>query len=127
MPPEEVAAKYNTSIDLTTPAKSQGLTSAEAAKRLVEYGPNALTPPKKRNPFLRYLDFLMGLFNLLLIGAGILTVSWKREKWGSRLWIGSRRADGVVLGDLQYIVYAVDPANNFQNVYTGWLWLHGRA
>ncbi|KAI9002514.1 hypothetical protein DFJ74DRAFT_695887 [Hyaloraphidium curvatum] len=91
MTPEEVAAKYSTAINLTTPAQSPGLTTAEATKRLVEYGPNALTPPKKRHPILRYLDFLSGLFNVLLIGAGVLS----------------------------YIVYAVDPANNFQNVYTG--------
>lgn len=88
---EEVAAKYSTAVDAAAPARSPGLTAAEAAKRLVEYGPNALTPPKKRSPILRYLDFLMGLFNLLLIGAGVLT----------------------------YVVYAVDPANNYQNVYTG--------
>jgi sodium/potassium-transporting ATPase subunit alpha len=88
---DAVAAKYDTSINLAAPAKSMGLTSAEAAKRLVENGPNALTPAKKRSPFLRYLDFLLGLFNLLLLGAGALT----------------------------YIVYGVDPVNNFQNVYTG--------
>ncbi|KAI9345029.1 hypothetical protein BDR26DRAFT_818675 [Obelidium mucronatum] len=67
----EVATKYNVSIDASKPQDSQGLTAAEAAKRLAENGPNQLTPPKKRHWLLRFLDILLGLFNLMLIISGI--------------------------------------------------------
>lgn len=39
---------------LSTQVTKDGLTSAEAAKRLEEYGPNKL-PEGTRNPFLVYL------------------------------------------------------------------------
>ncbi|KAJ3193161.1 hypothetical protein HDU67_005222, partial [Dinochytrium kinnereticum] len=67
----DVAAKFNVSIDEAKPQASLGLTSEEAAKRLVENGPNMLTPPKKRHPFLKFLDCLLGLFNLILILSGL--------------------------------------------------------
>lgn len=51
---------------------SQGLTPEKAAKILSETGPNVLTPPKRRHPFLKYMDCVLSLFNLLLILAGIL-------------------------------------------------------
>ena len=41
----QLAARYQTGIDATKPAASMGLTSAEAEKRLREYGPNRLSPP----------------------------------------------------------------------------------
>jgi sodium/potassium-transporting ATPase subunit alpha len=52
----------------------KGLTSDEAKLRLEKNGRNALSPPKKRSPFLKYLDKVCGLFNLLLILAGILAI-----------------------------------------------------
>jgi sodium/potassium-transporting ATPase subunit alpha len=68
---DEVASKYSVSINESKPSESMGLSTAEAQKRLLENGPNMLTPPKKRHWILRFIDLLMGLFNLLLIICGI--------------------------------------------------------
>ena len=67
-----VAERYHTKINLEKPDESFGLTSQQAEQLLQEHGPNILTPVKKRHPFLKYLDCLRSLFNLLLILAGIL-------------------------------------------------------
>lgn len=72
LPPEDVALRYKTRINIEKPADSLGLTTQQAAELLQEHGANVLTPPKKRHPFLKYLDYLFSLFNLLLIVAGIL-------------------------------------------------------
>jgi Cation transporter/ATPase, N-terminus len=52
---QDVAARYNTSINLEKPGSSLGLTTAEAEQVLKANGLNVLTPPKKRHPFLKYL------------------------------------------------------------------------
>ncbi|KAJ3192007.1 hypothetical protein HK101_007183 [Irineochytrium annulatum] len=88
---EELMAFHHTSFNSAKPGESKGLTSEEAARRLQEYGPNMLTPPKKRNAFLRFCDILFGLFNLMLIIAGVAA----------------------------YIVLAIDYQNNKQNAYLG--------
>ena len=88
---QQLQEKFNTSFDDSKAASSNGLSSAEAAKRLVENGLNQLSPPVRRHPFLKFLDILLGLFNLLLIIAGIAS----------------------------YIVYALDPVASFQNVGQG--------
>ncbi|KAJ3062449.1 hypothetical protein HDU98_001691, partial [Podochytrium sp. JEL0797] len=87
----EVAAKYNVSISEEKPGDSQGLSPAEAAKRLLEYGPNCLTPPKKRHWLLRFLDILFSLFNFMLILSGIAC----------------------------YILLGIDYSANYQNTYLG--------
>ena len=51
MPMEELQKKLGSSPD--------GLTQAEAAKRLVQYGPNEIEE-KKDNPFLKFLTYLWG-------------------------------------------------------------------
>ena len=98
-------------INIAKPAESVGLTAVEAAKRLVENGPNQLTPPVKKvrcefreflTPSLlialrtqgawrKYFESLSSLFNLLLIAAGILL----------------------------FILLGVDYAANYANVYIG--------
>jgi sodium/potassium-transporting ATPase subunit alpha len=88
MSAEDVAARYKTRIDLKKPGDSGGLTSEAAEQVLGEVGRNVLTPPKKRHPFLKYLDCLRSLFNLLLILAGVL----------------------------EYILLGIDFKDNFQNV-----------
>ncbi|KAI9358903.1 hypothetical protein DFJ73DRAFT_135213 [Zopfochytrium polystomum] len=88
---EEIQAKFETSFNTQKPAESAGLSAAVAAKRLQENGPNSLTPPKKRHPFLKFLDLLFGLFNLMLIVSGIAA----------------------------YVILAIDYANNSQNTYLG--------
>jgi sodium/potassium-transporting ATPase subunit alpha len=57
--PEQVAQLYR--VDFAT-----GLTEAEAARRLQENGPNALTPPKRTPLWLKFLHHLIGGFALLL-------------------------------------------------------------
>ncbi len=88
MPHADVAARYKTRINMAKPADSLGLTADQAAALLAEHGPNVLTPPKKRHPFLKFLDCLTSLFNLLLILAGVL----------------------------EYILLGIDFKDNFQNV-----------
>ncbi|KAJ3059571.1 hypothetical protein HDU98_004442, partial [Podochytrium sp. JEL0797] len=87
----DVAAKYSVSINEAKPGDSEGLSAAEAAKRLLEYGPNCLTPPKKRHWLLRFFDILFSLFNLMLIVSGIAC----------------------------YILLGINYAENFQNTYLG--------
>lgn len=85
---QDVAERYKTRINMEKPEESFGLTGQQAEQLLNEHGPNVLTPPKKRHPFLKYLDCLSSLFNLLLIVAGIL----------------------------EYILLGINFKNNFQNV-----------
>jgi sodium/potassium-transporting ATPase subunit alpha len=88
MSAEDVAQRYNTSIDIEKPPASHGLSAADNEQLIEKHGRNVLTPPKKRHPILKYLDCLKNLFNLLLIVAGIL----------------------------EYILLAIDYKDNFQNV-----------
>lgn len=49
-----------------------GLTEAEAERRLLENGPNSLTPPKRTPLWLKFLHHLVGGFALLLwVGSGL--------------------------------------------------------
>ncbi|KXS21130.1 hypothetical protein M427DRAFT_93562 [Gonapodya prolifera JEL478] len=88
---EELEAKYQTKFDAAKPANSLGLSAEEAAKRLAENGPNMLTPPPRRPGWLKFLDKLRGLFNLIMLFAGVVT----------------------------YILYGIDTVNNSSNVYIG--------
>jgi sodium/potassium-transporting ATPase subunit alpha len=87
---EEVAERYKTKINMDKPDDSLGLTGEQAAQLLEQHGLNILTPPSRRHPFLKYLDCLTSLFNLLLIFAGIL----------------------------EYILLGINFHDNFQNVST---------
>ncbi|KAH8980852.1 aminophospholipid-transporting P-type ATPase [Lactarius hatsudake] len=72
LPIHEVESSLSTSFNWTDPAQSRGLTTAEAEARLARDGPNALTPPKKKSAFQKYIDCLRSLFNIILIISGIL-------------------------------------------------------
>lgn len=85
---QDVAERYATRINMDKPGESLGLTSQQVDQLLQEHGRNVLTPPKKRHPILKFLDYLRSLFNLLLILAGIL----------------------------EYILLGISFKNNFQNV-----------
>jgi magnesium-transporting ATPase (P-type) len=51
---------------------ADGLDAAEAGRRLLQHGPNRLTPPKKRGPLLRFLlQFHNVLIYVLLAAAGV--------------------------------------------------------
>src|SRR5690554_3691853 len=50
-----------------------GLTEAEAARRLAEYGFNRLTPPRHRGPLLRFALQLHNILLYVMIGAALIT------------------------------------------------------
>ncbi|KAJ3333453.1 hypothetical protein HDU76_007874 [Blyttiomyces sp. JEL0837] len=91
MPLDEVVALHKTEIDPHKPGSSVGLRAGVASDRLNVYGPNILTPPKKKHWVLRFLECLLNLFNILLLLAGFGT----------------------------YVLFVMDPLNNFQNSYIG--------
>lgn len=52
---EELAIKHGTSLNCEEPHLSKGITQAEADKRLAEFGPNQLTPPKGLPEWVKFL------------------------------------------------------------------------
>ncbi|KAI8604404.1 hypothetical protein EDD21DRAFT_394570 [Dissophora ornata] len=90
-PIEEIAARHGVSIDAHKAANSKGLDPSVAAQRLIENGPNILSPPKQMSPFMKFFHCLTSLFNLLLILSGVLN----------------------------YILLAIDPTGNKVNTYLG--------
>jgi sodium/potassium-transporting ATPase subunit alpha len=50
----------------------QGLTHAEAARRLERDGPNELSPPPAKPWYVRFFEHMTGFFSLLLWGAAFL-------------------------------------------------------
>ncbi|KXN64943.1 hypothetical protein CONCODRAFT_44889, partial [Conidiobolus coronatus NRRL 28638] len=87
----EVCKRYGTTVDTAKPDTSGGLSKTTAAQLKEQYGPNVLSPPKKKHPIVIFLECLAALFNLLLILAGILT----------------------------YVLYGIDPIGNAPNSYLG--------
>ncbi|GAB4257546.1 MAG: cation-transporting P-type ATPase [Methylomicrobium sp.] len=63
--PEQVQQQLN--ID------TNGLSEQEAKRRLQQFGPNRLPPPKTRGPLIRFLSQFHNLLIYVLIGAGIVT------------------------------------------------------
>lgn len=88
---DEISQLYSVSIDASKPAGSGGLTKQQVVERLEKYGLNRLTPPKKRHPLLVYLGYLLGLFNLMLLVAGVASL----------------------------IIYGINPLDNGNLVYIG--------
>ncbi|TPX32086.1 hypothetical protein SmJEL517_g04751 [Synchytrium microbalum] len=91
LPFDELLTKLDTSADQKTPTKSFGLTLAEVTSRQTLHGKNAITPPKPRPIYLKFVECLANLFNLILIIAGIGHI----------------------------ILYLVDPFDNESNSYIG--------
>lgn len=54
-PLSEMNDTLHTAIDVKDPGNSPGLTSDEAKRRLLENGPNILTPPKKKSALRKVL------------------------------------------------------------------------
>lgn len=50
-----------------------GLEDAQAAERLVRYGPNKLAPPKRRGPLLRFLAQFHNILLYVMIAAAVIT------------------------------------------------------
>jgi magnesium-transporting ATPase (P-type) len=53
--------------------KKEGLTHAEAVARMSEYGPNKLSPPKKRSPFTRFMLQFHNVLIYVMLAAGVIT------------------------------------------------------
>lgn len=70
---EEVAEKYGTNVNAAAPAKSQGLSAEEAARRLEANGLNRLSPPATTPEWIKYLMQYTNPLLALLIVAGVLT------------------------------------------------------
>ena len=54
-------------------ARTDGLTEPEVARRLQQYGPNRLRPPKTRGPLARFLQQFHNVLIYVLIAAGVVT------------------------------------------------------
>ena len=68
----------------------EGLTSEDAARRLVQYGPNRLRPAKARSPVMRFLAQFNNVLVYVLVGAAVVTA-------GLQHWIDTGVIVGVVL------------------------------
>lgn len=68
-----MAERHHTHIDTERPYKSHGLTETEAAALLTANGPNAITPPPKKSPWLLFLSHFVNPFNVLLLVSGGLS------------------------------------------------------
>ena len=88
---DEIQTKLETSFDPKKPSESKGLSVDLQKTRILEFGKNMLSPPKRIHPFVKYLLCLAQLFNILLILCAILT----------------------------WILYAIAPIENAPNSYIG--------
>ena len=70
----QLSEKYGTDLNIETIQNSKGLTSKKADELFHLYGKNALTPPKEMPEILKFLSHLLNFLNLLLFGAGILSL-----------------------------------------------------
>jgi magnesium-transporting ATPase (P-type) len=71
---EVLASRYKTAVDMQDPAKSIGLSHAEAHERLARDGKNVLNPPKPQNPVLQYLKLLAEPLTAMLLAASVLAL-----------------------------------------------------
>lgn len=71
-------------------SNAQGLSSAEAAKRLARHGPNRLTPPARRGPWLRFLLQFHNLLIYVLLASATVTALLAH-------WVDSSVIVGVVV------------------------------
>ncbi len=69
---DELALKLHTSLDGSDPSASRGLSSAEAAARLAQHGPNVLEVKRAEPEWLKFLRQFKDRLLLLLITAAIL-------------------------------------------------------
>ncbi|KAJ1501368.1 hypothetical protein HMI56_003274, partial [Coelomomyces lativittatus] len=88
---QEVCQRYQVNVNFTKIPQSIGLTEEEAKKRLEADGPNLLSPPKEQSAFLKFIECVTSIFNVLLIVASIFT----------------------------FVLYGMDPVGNSINIYIG--------
>ncbi len=72
---DAVLTRFGASFNHEDPKASQGLTQAEATRRLGVYGRNVLTPPYKKPEWLRFAEKFADRFVMLLLLAGTLSMA----------------------------------------------------
>lgn len=70
----QLARRFNTDVDGSSPDKSSGLRSDAATARLAKDGPNTLPPPPKTSPVKLFLEALVDPLNLLLLIAAVISL-----------------------------------------------------
>jgi magnesium-transporting ATPase (P-type) len=91
--PNSTAAWHQLSTQqVLTALKSEkaGISSAEAERRLDEYGPNRLKPPKRRGPFARFLLQFHNVLIYVLLASALVTAILRH-------WVDTAVIIGVVL------------------------------
>ncbi len=68
----------------------EGLSEEEAVARLSRHGPNRLTPPKKRGPFIRFISQFNNVLIYVLLAAAAITAAMSH-------WVDTWVIAGVVL------------------------------
>ncbi|KAI8913698.1 hypothetical protein EDD86DRAFT_223758 [Gorgonomyces haynaldii] len=91
MPIAEVAQLYGTHIDTKRPLDSKGLSTDDAAALLKRFGPNVVVPPKKTSRWVKLLEAMTNLFNILLFAGGVMYIILyliNPDKNYETIWIG---------------------------------------
>ncbi len=71
---EQVSEAHDVQVNAAQPAQSHGLSEDEAKRRLEQFGPNVMTPPKRIPAWQRFIfHSLLNLFNVLLLVSGTLS------------------------------------------------------
>ncbi|VEL06830.1 unnamed protein product [Protopolystoma xenopodis] len=83
---------------------SDGISSEEAEKRLLQFGPNALSPPSEEPAWMKLLKCMIGGFSLLLwTGAGLCFVSYAIQSSTTSSMSHDNLYLGVVLTSVVFI------------------------
>ncbi|WP_349570258.1 cation-transporting P-type ATPase [Azotobacter salinestris] len=72
-PPTHWHALPQRQVEQALQTGGDGLTDAEARRRLAHYGPNRLAPPKRRGPLLRLLMQFHNILLYVMMGAAVIT------------------------------------------------------
>jgi magnesium-transporting ATPase (P-type) len=72
---DDIVLKYETQVNSEVPTHSQGLSDKQVTSRTNEYGENKLKPLKRTAWYLKLIECITGVFNVLLIVAGLATLS----------------------------------------------------
>ena len=71
---EELSMIYDTDLNSGNPNQSKGLKKEQIAGKQLLHGKNILSPPKQKTELEKFLSHLLNLFNLLLVGAAVLSI-----------------------------------------------------
>lgn len=70
----DVLARYGTVFNAVHLQQSYGLSSGDCSNRLLQFGSNQLTRTAETSSIALFLQHLLGLFNLMLIVSGLLSI-----------------------------------------------------